>query len=366
MLANYLIGLREGLEATLVVVILVAYLVKTDRRELLAAASGPGVAIAVTVSLAFGALLTFGPRGLSFEAQEAIGGMLSIIAVGFVTWMVMWMARSARSLSGELKGRVDKAAAAGGVSLVVVAMLAVGREGLETALFLWAATQAAAGSGSTTAPLLGAALGIATAVVIGYLFYKGALSINLAKFFTWTGAILIVVAAGVLAYGVHDLQEAGILPGLNNLAFDVSDVIAPGSLHRHDPQGHPELLARRPPGSRPSSGSLYVAVTMTLFFRVINRSSTLGARAARCPPAPPPDRSPAPAKDTSPVKHPRLAAALVAAAGLPALAACTSNSTTSGSDTSGGSGPDHQRHVLRRRVRPVRRHRTGRATWSSR
>ena len=182
-------------------VILVAYLVKSDRRELLGRVWG-GVAIAVAVSLAFGALLTFGPRGLSFEAQEAIGGALSIVAVGFVTWMVMWMARSARSLSGDLKGRVDAAAAAGGASLVVVAMLAVGREGLETALFLWAATQAAAGTdGSTAGPLLGAALGLATAVVLGYLFYKGAVKINLAKFFTWTGAILIVVAAGVLGYG---------------------------------------------------------------------------------------------------------------------------------------------------------------------
>lgn len=271
MLANYLIGLREGLEATLVVVILVAYLVKSDRRNLLARIWG-GVAIAVAVSLAFGALLTFGPRGLSFEAQEAIGGTLSIVAVAFVTWMVMWMARSARSLSGDLKGRVDTAAAAGGASLVVVAMLAVGREGLETALFLWAATQAAAGDGtSTVGPLLGAALGLATAVVLGYLFYKGAVKINLGKFFTWTGAVLILVAAGVLSYGVHDLQEARILPGLNSLAFDVSNVIEPGSWIG--------TLLKGTFNFSPATTWFeavvwvaYVAVTMTLFFRQIRRS----------------------------------------------------------------------------------------------
>jgi len=271
MLANYLIGLREGLEATLVVVILVAYLVKSDRRSLLPGIWA-GVGIAVAVSLAFGALLTFGPRGLSFEAQEAIGGTLSIIAVGFVTWMVMWMARSARTLSGDLKGQVDRAAGAGRASLVVVAMLAVGREGLETALFLWAATQAAAHGGSTTGPLAGAALGIATAVVLGYLFYKGAVKINLAMFFKWTGAILIVVAAGVLAYGVHDLQEAGILPGLNNLAFDVSRAIPPGSWLG--------TLLKGTVNFSPATTSLqavvwvlYVAVTMTVFFRVLRRSS---------------------------------------------------------------------------------------------
>lgn len=271
MLANYLIGLREGLEATLVVVILVAYLVKSERRELLGRIWG-GVAIAVLVSLAFGALLTFGPRGLSFEAQEALGGSLSIIAVGFVTWMVMWMARSARSLSSDLKGAVDKAAA-GRVSLMVVAMLAVGREGLETALFLWAATQAAAGgSSSTTGPLIGAAFGLLTAVVLGFLFYKGAVKINLGKFFTWTGALLIVIAAGVLSYGVHDLQEARILPGLNNLAFDVSDVIPPGSFVG--------TLLKGTFNFSPATTwlelvvwVLYIAVTMPLFFRVIRRSN---------------------------------------------------------------------------------------------
>ena len=268
MLANYLIGLREGLEATLVVVILVAYLVKSDRTSLLGRIWA-GVAIAVGVSLAFGALLTFGPRGLSFEAQEAIGGTLSIVAVGFVTWMVMWMARSARSLSGDLKGQVDKAAAAGGAaSLVLVAMLAVGREGLETALFLWAATAAA---DSTTGPLVGAALGIGTAVVLGYLFYRGAVKINLSKFFTWTGAILILVAAGVLAYGIHDLQEAGILPGLNSLAFDVSGAIPPGSFVGTILKG---TLNFSPVTTwlQAVVWVIYVVVTMTLFFRQIGRS----------------------------------------------------------------------------------------------
>ena len=228
-LGNYLIGLREGLEASLVVVILIAYLVKSDRRELLPRIWA-GVAVAVVVSMAFGALLTFGPRKLTFEAQEALGGILSIVAVGFVTWMVFWMARHARGLSGELRGKIDTAAEAGRASLAFVALLAVGREGLETALFIWSATESTGSDGSQGLQLAGALLGILTAVVMGYFFYKGVLKINLSKFFRYTGLILIVVAAGVLAYGVHDLQEAGILPGLNSLAFDVSAQVPPASV----------------------------------------------------------------------------------------------------------------------------------------
>jgi high-affinity iron transporter len=223
--ANFLIGLREGLEAALVVGILLAYIHKSGRREL-APRIWVGVGIAIGVSLAFGAVLTYGPRGLSFKAQEVIGGTLSIIAVGFVTWMIFWMARTARSLRGDLEHRIDAAVAAGGASLVLVAVLAVGREGLETALFLWAAAQA---TGSSSEPLIGATLGLTVAVLIGVAIYRGALKLNMARFFTWTGALLVLVAGGVLAYGIHDLQEADVLPGLSSIAFDISSTVRPGT-----------------------------------------------------------------------------------------------------------------------------------------
>jgi len=226
MLGNYLIGLREGLEAALVISILVAYLVRTERQDLLPAIWA-GVGGAVALSLLVGAILTFGPSTLTFEAQEAIGGTLSILAVGLVTWMIFWMARTARHMKDELHHRLDDAIAAGRGAVFVVALLAVGREGLETALFLWAGAQA---SGQTTTPLIGAALGLGTAIVVGWAFYRGALRLNLRRFFAWTGVFLIVVSAGVLAYGIHDLQEAGILPGLNNLAFDVSAAVPPSGL----------------------------------------------------------------------------------------------------------------------------------------
>jgi high-affinity iron transporter len=224
--SNYLIGLREGLEASLVVCILIAYLVKTGRRDALRPI-WIGIGIAIAIALGFGCVLEFGSQELTFQAQEALGGSLSILAVGLVTWMVFWMRRTARHLKSELHGKLDAALAMGTGALVATAFLAVGREGLETALFVWASVHAA--SDGTPRPLVGVALGLATAVLLGWLFYRGALRINLAKFFTWTGGMLVVVAAGVLAYGFHDLQEADWIPGLTNLAFDISGTIPPDS-----------------------------------------------------------------------------------------------------------------------------------------
>jgi high-affinity iron transporter len=225
MFANFLIGLREGLEAALVVGILVAYLVKSGRRDRLPAV-WLGVGAAVAMSLAVGAVLTFTSRALSFKAQETFGGVMSLIAVGFVTWMIFWMRRQSRHLRAELHGKVDAAMHHGAVALAVMAFLSVGREGLETALFLWPALQSA---GSGVGPGAGAVLGLLTAIVLGYLVYQRSVHLDLAKFFRVTGAALIVVAAGVLAYGIHDLQEAQLLPGLSSIAFDISRQIPPSS-----------------------------------------------------------------------------------------------------------------------------------------
>jgi len=196
------------------------------------------------------------------------GQSLSIIAVGFVTWMIFWMRRNARTLSKDLRGRLGDAIRIGPVAVVVMSALAVGREGLETAVFFFAAAQAA---GETTRPLIGFLLGIATSIALAYLLYRGAVKINLGKFFTVTGFFLIFVAAGILAYGIHDLQEAGILPGLTTLAFDVSAAIPPDSWYG--------TLLKGVLNFSPRTTVLeavvwvgYVAVVLTLFLRPQRRT----------------------------------------------------------------------------------------------
>ena len=278
LVSNALIGLREGLEAALVVVILAAFLVKTNRRYALRYVWA-GVAAAIVLSVALGAVLTFGTSRLSFEQQELIGGTASIVAVGFVTAMVFWMRTAARTISGELKGRLDKALDVGPWAVALVGFLGVGREGLETAIFFYATTEAA-GQGEIQ-PMLGWIIGLGGAVLLGIAIYKGAVKINLGKFFRYTGILLIVVAAGILAYGIHDLQEAGVLPGLNNLAFDVSAAIRPDSWYGTLLKG----IFNFSPNTtwlQAVAWVLYVGIVLTLFLRPV-----------RVPSAPQPTATPA-------------------------------------------------------------------------
>lgn len=221
MLANFLIGLREGLEATLIVSILIAYLAKNGHRDKLSQVY-KGVAAAIGISLLAGAALTFGTYSLTFEAQEAVGGTLSIVAALMVTCMVLWMAKNSSTLAQDLHSKTERNLE-NGTALVWLAALSVGREGLETALFVWASAKA---SGEGYLPFFAALVGILVAVALGVALYKGLIRLNIAKFFKVSAVFLMIVAAGVLAYGIHDLQEAGILPGINTLMFDVSHAIS--------------------------------------------------------------------------------------------------------------------------------------------
>lgn len=221
-LANLLIALREGLEAALVVSIIVAYLVKSDRRDALPKL-WIGVGLAALLPLATGAILTWGPKTLTFQAQEILGGTLSFVAVGLVTWMIFWMGKNARELKGELEGSLSRTLAGDGSGwgVVWIAVVAVGREGVETALFIWATVRSSIES-STMQTTAGVVTGLALAIVLGVLIYQGAVRINFRIFFATTGYFLVVVAAGIVAYGVGDFQEAGVLPGIMSHAWDLS------------------------------------------------------------------------------------------------------------------------------------------------
>lgn len=267
MLANYLIGLREGLEAGLVVGILVAYLTKLGRRDVLPRL-WIGIAAAVVISLTTGAVLTWGPSTLSFQAQELIGGGLSILAVALVTWMIFWMGANARSLKGELESKLDGAVAGSAIGIVVLGFVSVGREGIETALFVWASVSSSSASSGSEAWVgtIGALLGILSAVVVSYLIFRGFVRIDLGRFFTWTGGFLILVAAGVLSYGVGDLQEASLLPGSGAPLFSLGPVVpAPiaallGGLFNYTPE---------PTALQFAAWLLYLVVVGALFVRQV-------------------------------------------------------------------------------------------------
>lgn len=204
--AAFLVGFREGLEAALVIGILLAYITKLGRVEI-KRKIWLGVVLAIFLSVVLGALFTIGRAQLSFFAQELIGGFMSLLAVAMITWMVFWMAKSGSKMRTELHANVDKALSLGsGTAIFWLAFITVAREGLETTIILW-------GWITSALPLVMALLGIILAAIFGILINRGMVKINLRVFFTWTGVFLLFVSAGVLAYGIHDLQEAAVLPG---------------------------------------------------------------------------------------------------------------------------------------------------------
>jgi high-affinity iron transporter len=226
MLSTFIIALREGLEAALIVGILVAYLVRTERRNLLAPLWF-GVAGALALSLGLGAFLSFTSTELSDRGAELFAGVTSVTAVVLVTWMVFWMKRTARTLRGELHGKIDNALINGPWGIAAVAFVAVAREGLETALFIYSNFKTVGAASSAT---IGLILGLGLAVALGYLIYNRSVKLNLSSFFKVTGVALIIVAAGVLSYGVHEFQELGWILGVDSYIWDVTPWIAKESL----------------------------------------------------------------------------------------------------------------------------------------
>ncbi|HEX4817246.1 MAG TPA: iron uptake transporter permease EfeU [Nonomuraea sp.] len=275
MFASYLIGLREGLEAALVVSVLVAFLVKSDRQDRLPHVWA-GVGLAVALSVGFGALLTFTAARLEYTSRELFEAITSLLAVAFVTWMIFWMRRAARALSGELRGKLSDALNVGALAVTVMAFLAVAREGLETALLFFASAQ---GATTSTDPLLGITLGVLTAVLIGYGLYRTAITINLTRFFTWTGLLLILVAAGILKYGVHDLQEAGVLPGLTTYAFDISAALPADSWYGAVLAGMLNITPQ-PSVLEAAAWAAYLVPTLVLFLRPRRTTPAPAASAA--------------------------------------------------------------------------------------
>ncbi len=227
MIPTFVITLREGVEAALIVGIIAAFLVKEGRRDALRQ-MWLGVAIAVTICVGVAVVLEIVGQDLPQKQQEGLETVISLIAVMAVTYMIVWMRRNARGIKATLEGEAASALAAGStLALVGMAFLAVLREGLETSVFLLAAFQ---NSADTTAAGSGAVLGLLAAVAIGLGLYRGGVRINLTKFFKITGAVLVFVAAGLLATAAHTAHEAGWVNGLQSQAVDLSWLVQPGTI----------------------------------------------------------------------------------------------------------------------------------------
>lgn len=259
-----LIGLREGLEAGIVVMILVAFLVKSERRDALRWV-WLGVGTAVAMVAATFAIIHLGTTTLTGLAAEVAAGLASLVAVVIVTAMVLWMRTASRSISGDLRAGMEKALLAGPAAVLTLSFFAVGREGLETALLMVGYAENTAGSAW---PLVGLLLGLGVAAVLTVLMYLGAIRIDMARFFRYTGVFLVVVAAGILAYGLRALQIGGVLPGGSTLVFDISAHYDAGSLYGTVLAG---IFNLRPDPTivQAVAWVSYLAVVLSLFLRPV-------------------------------------------------------------------------------------------------
>jgi high-affinity iron transporter len=227
MIPTFVIALREGVEASLIIGIIATFLVKEGRRDALRQMwSGVGIAVALCLGVAV-ALRLIGQE-LPESGQASLETAVSLVAVGAVTYMIVWMRRHARAIKSVLEGSAATALAAGSTTaLVAMAFLAVLREGFETSAFLLAAFQ---DSTDTTAAGAGAVIGLIAAVAIGLGIYRGGVRINLSRFFRITGLVLVFVAAGLFATAVHTAHEAGWFNGLQGQALDLTWLVQPNTV----------------------------------------------------------------------------------------------------------------------------------------
>jgi high-affinity iron transporter len=227
MIPTFVITLREGVEASLIVGIIATFLVKEGREDAMRQ-MWVGVAIAIVLCTAVGVGLDVIGQQLPQKEQEGLETVIGVVAVAAVTYMIIWMRRHARSIKGTLEGEAASALATGStLALVGMAFLAVLREGFETSVFLLAAFQDATDGAAAGA---GAVLGLLVAIAIGLGIYRGGVRINLTRFFRFTGLVLVFVAAGLLASAAHTGHEAGWINSFQAQALDLSWLVQPGTI----------------------------------------------------------------------------------------------------------------------------------------
>jgi high-affinity iron transporter len=227
MIPTFVITLREGVEASLIVGIIAAFLVKEGRQDAMRQ-MWLGVGIAIVLCTAVGVGLDVIGQQLPQKEQEGLETIIGIVAVVAVSYMIIWMRRHARGIKATLEGEAASALAAGSTAaLVGMAFLAVLREGFETSVFLLAAFQDAT---DTTAAGAGAVLGLVAAIAIGLGLYRGGVRINLTRFFRFTGLVLVFVAAGLLASAAHTAHEAGWINSFQSQALDLTWLVQPGTI----------------------------------------------------------------------------------------------------------------------------------------